>query len=63
MFRFNANPVQEETEKGVLKVLEGLRAFRDGKIEIRRFSAEGDMPTANMIASNIVSENLITLFH
>lgn len=56
LFRFNANPVQEETEKGVLKVLEGLRAFRDGKIEIRRFSAEGDMPTANMIASNIVSE-------
>jgi putative ABC transport system substrate-binding protein len=56
IFRFNSNQILEETEKGLLKNIEASEAFKKGRIEIRRFCAEGDMPTANTIASNIVSE-------
>ncbi len=56
VFRFNSSQVLEETEQGLLKVIRESEPFQKGLIEIRRYCAEGDMPTANTIASNIVSE-------
>lgn len=56
LFRFNSNQLQEETEKGVLSVIEASKEFKDGNIEIKRFCSEGDLPTANTIAMNIVDE-------
>jgi ABC-type uncharacterized transport system substrate-binding protein len=56
LFRINSNQILEETEKGVLDVIQKSDAFVKGQIEIKRYCAEGDMPTANTIASNIVGE-------
>jgi ABC-type uncharacterized transport system substrate-binding protein len=56
-FRINSNLVLKKTEDGVLDVIRKSDAFKKGNIEIRSFCAEGDMPTANAIASNIVSDN------
>jgi len=56
LFRFNSNQILEETENGVLDRIRKSEAFQKGRIEIRRYCAEGDMPTANTIARNIVSE-------
>jgi len=56
VFRFNSNQILEETENGLMDEILGSEEFVNGTPEIRRFCAEGDMPTANMIASNIVSE-------
>ena len=56
VFRFNSNQLQEETEKGVLNKIQTSKEFLDGRIEIQRYCSEGDMPTANMIALNIVNE-------
>ena len=47
--------VLDETENGVLKSLNDM-GFEDGKTcIIRRFTPEGDMGTANVIAQNILS--------
>jgi len=56
VFRYNSNQVLEETEKGLLAGFENIKAFREGKIELRRYCAEGDMPTANTIARSIISD-------
>jgi putative ABC transport system substrate-binding protein len=56
VFRFNSNQLQQETENGLLERLKSSKAYTGGRMEIRRFCAEGDMPTANMIARNIVNE-------
>ncbi|HEY5511119.1 MAG TPA: ABC transporter substrate-binding protein [Prolixibacteraceae bacterium] len=56
IFRFNSNQILEETENGVLDEIKASEAFKKGRIEIRRYCPEGDMPTANMIARNIVGE-------
>jgi len=56
LFRFNSNQILEETEKGVLDKIYASEAFKQGRIEIRRYCAEGDMPTANTIARNIIGE-------
>lgn len=56
IFRINSNQILEETENGVMDVIQKSDAFVKGLIEIRRYCAEGDMPTANTIASNIVGE-------
>jgi ABC-type uncharacterized transport system substrate-binding protein len=56
VFRFNSNQVLEETEKGLLNKIESSEDFKKGRIQIKRYCAEGDMPTANTIARNIVSE-------
>ncbi|MFA6129187.1 MAG: ABC transporter substrate-binding protein [Bacteroidales bacterium] len=56
VFRFNSNQILEETEQGLMNILQASEVFRKGRIEIRRYCAEGDMPTANTIARNIVSE-------
>lgn len=56
IFRFNSNQILEETENGVLSKIKQTKRFTSGKIEIRRYCAEGDMAVANTIASNIVGE-------
>ena len=56
VFRFNSNQLQVETELGLLEKIRASEAFRNGHIEIRRYCAEGDMPTANTVALNILSE-------
>ncbi len=56
VFRYNSNQILEETENGLLAKIKGSEAYKEGRIEIRRYCSEGDMPTANTIARNIVSE-------
>ena len=56
IFRFNSNQILEETEKGVLDRINGSKEYANGRIEIHRYCAEGDMAVANTIARNIVSE-------
>ena len=56
IFRFNSNQILEETENGVLDRIRLSSSFQEGSIKISRYCAEGDMPTANTIATNIVSE-------
>jgi len=56
VFRFNSNQILEETENGLLERIQASEDFLNGKIDIRRYCAEGDMPTANIIARNIISE-------
>ena len=56
LFRFNSNNILEESERGVLNRIQSSDEFRKGNIEIRRYCAEGDMPTANTIAQSIVSD-------
>ena len=54
IFKIASRQVLEESEKGVLDEL-AVRGYIDGKnCVIKRYSAEGDMPTGNMIAKNIV---------
>ena len=55
VFKISSRLVLDETEKGILKALAD-RGYIDNKTcKISRFSPEGDLPTANMIAQNIVS--------
>jgi ABC-type uncharacterized transport system substrate-binding protein len=56
VFRFNSNQILEETEQGLLSRIHQSELFKAGKIVIKRFCAEGDMPIGNTIARNIVSE-------
>jgi putative ABC transport system substrate-binding protein len=56
VFKINSNKILEETENGVLNAISNSEAYKKGLIEIQRYCAEGDMPTANTIATNIVSE-------
>lgn len=56
VFRFNSNQILEDTEKGLLEALYSSRQYLDGHLEVRRYCPEGDMPTANMIARNIVTD-------
>jgi ABC-type uncharacterized transport system substrate-binding protein len=55
IFKIASRTTLEEAERGVIDGL-AQRGFVDEKTcKIKRFSAEGDMPTANTIAQNIVS--------
>jgi len=56
VFRMNSNQLQTEVERGVLDVLTSADEYKQGKLEISRYNAEGDMPTANTIAAGIVNE-------
>jgi len=56
VFRFNSNQILEETENGLLKAIQQSEPFRKGRIDIRRFCAEGDMPTGNTIAQSIIND-------
>jgi putative ABC transport system substrate-binding protein len=55
IFKMSSRPTLDQAENGILESLT-QQGFIDGKTcTIKRFSAEGDMPTANTIAQNIVS--------
>ncbi|HNW50260.1 MAG TPA: ABC transporter substrate-binding protein, partial [Prolixibacteraceae bacterium] len=55
IFKISSRPTLDESENGIIESLT-QRGFVDGKnCTIKRFCAEGDMPTANTIAQNIVS--------
>lgn len=55
IFKISSRLLLDETEKGILESL-GKNGFVDGRnCIIQRYSAEGDMPTGNTIAQNIVS--------
>ncbi len=56
IFKISSRILLEDTENGVLESIK-QHGFIDGKnCSIERFSAEGDMPTANTIAQNIVGK-------
>jgi putative ABC transport system substrate-binding protein len=55
VFKISSRPTLEQAENGILEAL-SQRGFIEGQTcTIQRFCAEGDMPTANTIAQNIVS--------
>lgn len=54
VFRYTSNQILEDTEKGLMNKIGQSEKFRKGLIEIRKYDAQGDMPTANLIATNIV---------
>ncbi|MFA5287942.1 MAG: ABC transporter substrate-binding protein [Bacteroidales bacterium] len=55
VFKMTVRPVLEDTEQGVIEALT-QRGYVNGEgCTIQRFSADGDMVTANAIAQNIVS--------
>ncbi len=57
IFKIASRMILDETEQGVIDAL-AEEGFVDGKnCNIKRYNAEGDMPTANMIAQNIVNIN------
>ena len=55
LFKIASRAVLDESEQGIIDAL-NQRGFIDGKTcTIKKFCSEGDMPTANTIAQNIVS--------
>ncbi|MEI6050374.1 MAG: ABC transporter substrate-binding protein, partial [Bacteroidota bacterium] len=46
----------DETEKGLMDKIQSSELFKKGHVEFRKYNPQGDMPTANTIARNIVSE-------
>lgn len=56
VFRYNSNQILEETESGLLNIIQASEAYKNGGIQIKRYCSEGDMPTANTIARSIISE-------
>jgi ABC-type uncharacterized transport system substrate-binding protein len=56
VFRYNSNQILEETENGLLNIIQASEAFKSGRIQIKRYCSEGDMPTANTIARSVISE-------
>ena len=55
VFKMTTRPALDDTEDGVFEAL-SQRGYIDGQgCTIQRFSADGDMVTANAIAQNIVS--------
>lgn len=55
IFKINSRLILDQTEQGILKSLEERGIVDGDKYSIKHYCAEGDMPTANMIAQNIVS--------
>ena len=56
VFRFNSNQFSLDSERGVLEQISASKAFKNNRIEITRYCAEGDLPTANMIARSVIGE-------
>ena len=53
LLKHSSNPLQDEVERGVLEEL-GRAGYEDGgRLALQRFSAEGDLPTANAIAQRM----------
>ncbi|MDA3928942.1 MAG: ABC transporter substrate-binding protein [Prolixibacteraceae bacterium] len=57
IFKIASRVILDNTENGIIDALK-QRGFIDGETcNIKQYCSEGDMPTANMIAQNIVSSN------
>ncbi len=55
ILKHSSNPLLDELEAGVLEQL-AAAGYRDGeRLALRRFSAEGDLPTANAIATQVAN--------
>src|SRR4051812_10082113 len=53
LLQHGSNPVMDDTSRGIIHGL-AAHGFRDGQeIRIQRFNSEGDIPTANLIASRV----------
>ena len=53
VLKHSSNPLLDEVERGVLEQL-AAAGYRDGeRLALQRFSAEGDLPTANAIAKRM----------
>lgn len=57
IFKISSRIVLDETEKGIMEALTERGYLGEKNCIIEKFSAEGDLPTGNMIAQNIVSSN------
>lgn len=56
IFKFNSNLILNETEKGLLNELETQKTFPFESMEITRYCPEGDLPTANTIALEVINK-------
>lgn len=56
IFKFNSNQILGEAETGILNELKSQTAIPQNLIEITRYCPQGDMPTANTIALEIVGK-------
>ena len=56
IFKFNSNLILNETEKGLLNELNTQKIFPQNRMEITRYCPEGDLPTANTIALEIINK-------
>ncbi len=53
ILQFASNPVMDATLQGITDGL-ASRGYKDNRLELKVFNAEGDLPTANQMASLIV---------
>jgi len=53
LLKHASNPLQDEVERGVLEELSRAGYEDGGRLALQRFSAEGDLPTANAIAQRM----------
>ncbi len=56
IFKFNSNLILNETETGLLRELNTQKIFPQRQMEITRYCPEGDLPTANTIALEILNK-------
>lgn len=56
IFKFNSNLILSETETGLLRELKNQTLFPQNRIEISRYCPEGDLPTANTTALEIINK-------
>ena len=57
LVRFSSNQVVMESEEGFLDKIRQSEPYQDGRLIIKQFNAEGDLPTANTIAQTILGNN------
>ena len=57
LLKYASNPLMDDLERGVLEQLAAGGYAEGERLALRRFSAEGDLPTANAIARQITEGN------
>lgn len=55
IFKISSRLLLDETENGIIKILSENNFHNNKNYNIDRFCAEGDLPTANLIAQNIMN--------
>ncbi|MFC2121765.1 ABC transporter substrate-binding protein [Bacteroidota bacterium] len=55
IFKINSNLVLDNVERGIMNIINKSELYKNKKIEIMRYNPEGDMPTANTIALEIIN--------